>query len=294
VWPRAPAGGILVVVKTSVLITGASTGIGEATAYRLAERGHEVFAGVRKDADGERLQERGRGRITAVRLDVTNEDDIRGATSMIAERVGDRGLGGVVNNAGIGKGGPVEYLSLDEWRTQFEVNVFGQIAVTRETLPLIRQAKGRIVFVGSIGGRWANPFIAPYNSSKFALAAIAESLRNELHTFGIHVALVEPGSIKTPIWDKARDTTDELTKALPPEGIERYGRVLETAKRVVDFQERHGAEPIEVAKAIEHALTSRRPRPRYLVGSDAKVQAALVRLLPQRVRDAVVRRALHL
>jgi len=280
--------------KISVLVTGASTGIGEATAYRLADAGHEVFAGIRKDTDAERLQERGHGRISPLRLDVTREDDIRQAATTIADRVGDRGLGGVVNNAGIGKGGPLEYLSLDEWRMQFEVNVFGQIAVTKEMLPLIRRGSGRIVFVGSIGGRWANPFIAPYNSSKFALAAVAESLRNELHAFGIHVALIEPGSIKTPIWSKARNTTEELTKVLPPEGIERYGRVLETARRVVDFQERHGAAPIEVAKAIEHALTSRRTRPRYLVGNDAKVQAALVRLLPQRVRDEAVRRALRL
>lgn len=278
----------------SVLITGASTGIGEATAYHLAEHGHDVFAGVRKPADGERLQARTRGTIIPLLLDVTDEQHIRDAASAIGSRVGGRGLGGLVNNAGIGKGGPVEYLSLDDWRTQFEVNLFGQIAVTKEMLPLIGEASGRVIFVGSIGGRWANPFIAPYNSSKFALAAVAESLRNELHSFDIHVSLIEPGSIKTRIWDKARSTTDQLSKELSPEAIDRYGRVLATARRMVDFQERHGIEPVEVAKAIEHALTSARPRARYLVGTDAKIQAGLVRLLPQGARDELVRRVLKL
>jgi NAD(P)-dependent dehydrogenase (short-subunit alcohol dehydrogenase family) len=278
----------------SVLVTGASTGIGEATAYRLSANGHHVFAGVRKDDDGERLRARARGRITPLRLDVTNETHIEQAVNAIAAEVGESGLDGVVNNAGIGRGGPVEYLSLEEWRTQFEVNVFGQVAVTKAMLPLIRKARGRVIFVGSIGGRWSNPFIAPYNSSKFALAAISDSLRNELRGFGIHVSLIEPGSIKTEIWQKGRETADELEQQLPPEGIERYGRVLETAKRTIDFQERHGSDPSEVAKVIEHALTTARPRPRYLVGKDAKLQAALVRLLPHSTRDFIVRRALRL
>lgn len=277
--------------ETFVLITGAS---GAATSFHLSERGHHVFAGVRKEEDGRRLQSRGGGRIIPILLDVTNEDQIRAAGMTIASRVGERGLHGLVNNAGIGKGGPVEYLSLDEWRAQFEVNLFGQVLVTKEMLPLIRRATGRIIFVGSIGGRWANPFIAPYNSSKFALAGLADSLRNELRSSGINVSLIEPGAIKTEIWRKARDTSEEVSKSLPPEGVRRYGHVLERAGAIVDFQERHGADPSAVAKAIEHALTSKRPRPRYLVGTDAKVQAALVRLLPHAARDALTRRALRL
>ena len=276
----------------SVLVTGASTGIGEATARYLSDKGHRVFAGVRKQSDAERLRAQGSGRVTPVLLDVTEENQIAEAATTIAADVGDAGLDGLVNNAGIGKGGPVEYLSLDDWRTQFDVNLFGQIAVTKEMLPLIRKATGRIVFVGSIGGRWANPFIAPYNSSKFALAAVAESLRNELHAFGIHVSLIEPGSIKTDIWHKARNTAEELTQQLPPEALGRYGHILEKSRRIIDFQERHGIDPLTVARSIEHALTSSRPRPRYLVGKDAKLQATLVRLLPQAARDALVRRAL--
>src|SRR5919106_4443932 len=147
----------------AVLITGASTGIGEATAYRLSQRGHQVFAGVRRPEDQERLVSRSGGRIMALSLDVTDADEIEVAAKTIAAAVAERGLSGLVNNAGIARGGPTEHTSLDEWRLQFEVNVFGQIEVTRQMLPLIRKARGRIVFVGSIGGRLSSPFLAPYN-----------------------------------------------------------------------------------------------------------------------------------
>lgn len=276
-----------------VLVTGASTGIGEATAVHLAERGYQVLAGVRKDADGERLDAKHYS-ITPVFLDVTSQDQIEAAFKTVSDIVGDAGLGGLVNNAGIGRGGPLEYLEQDEWRQQFDVNVLGQVAVTRAMLPLIRKATGRIVFVGSIGGRMATPFIAPYNSSKFALAAISDSLRGELHTFGIHVSLIEPGAVKTPIWEKSRQTADELTSTLPPEAVERYGAIMQTAKKMIDLQERNGVAPVKVAEAIEQALTSGRPKPRYLVGKDAKASALVVRFVPQRVRDALVRRLLKI
>ena len=276
-----------------VLVTGASTGIGEATAVHLAQRGHEVFAGVRRDIDGERLRGRVPG-ITPVILDVTDQSQIDAAAKSIGETVGDRGLSGLVNNAGIGRGGPLEYLSQDDWRLQFDVNVLGQVAVTRTMLPLIRKASGRIVMVGSIGGRMSTPFIAPYNASKFALAAISDSLRGELHTFGIHVSLIEPGAVKTDIWEKGRQRTHELAGEFPPEAMERYGQVLETARKMIDFQERSGVPALKVAEAIEHALTSKRPKPRYLVGKDAKAQALVARFVPLRARDAMVRKVLKI
>jgi NAD(P)-dependent dehydrogenase (short-subunit alcohol dehydrogenase family) len=279
--------------RGAVLITGASTGIGAATAVHLAHHGHQVFGGVRKEADGERLQARASG-ITPLILDVTDQGQIDAAAKTIGDAVGHRGLAGLVNNAGIGRGGPIEYLSQDDWRLQFDVNVLGQVAVTRTMLPLIRTASGRIVLVGSIGGRLSSPFIAPYNSSKFALAAIADSLRGELHMFGIKVALIEPGAVKTDIWEKGRQRADELTTELPPEALERYGDVITTARKLIDFQDRTGIEPIVVAKAIEHALTSARPKPRYLVGKDAKAQALVARFMPMRVRDALVRRVLKI
>ena len=277
----------------AVLVTGASTGIGEATAAHLAQRGHTVFAGVRKQADADRLRGRASG-ITPLFLDVTDEAQIEAAAKTIAETMGDRSLAGLVNNAGIGRGGPIEFLAIDEWRSQLEVNVIGQVAVTRAMLPLIRKATGRIVFVGSIGGRVPTPFIAPYNSSKFALAAIADSLRGELHAFGIHVSLIEPGAVKTEIWEKGRRKTDELESDLPPEAIERYGKVLKTAHRLIDYQEKIGIAPVKVAEAIEHALTSRRPKPRYLVGKDARAQALLARFVPIRAREALIRKFLRL
>jgi NAD(P)-dependent dehydrogenase (short-subunit alcohol dehydrogenase family) len=277
----------------AVLITGASTGIGEATAVHLARRGHRVFAGVRKEADGERLRAAASG-ITPVILDVTDQSQIDAAVKTLGDELGERGLAGLVNNAGIGRGGPLEYLPQEEWRQQFDVNVLGQVAVTRTMLPLIRKAAGRIVMVGSIGGRWSTPFIAPYNSSKFALAAISDSLRGELHAWGIHVSLIEPGAVKTAIWEKGRQKTDELADGLGPEAIERYGQVLETARKMIDFQERTGVMPIKVTEAIEHALTSRRPKPRYLVGKDAKAQALIARFVPSRIRDAMVRKILKI
>ena len=279
--------------KGAVLVTGASSGIGEATAVHLARRGHRVFAGVRKDADAERLSAGDRS-ITPLILDVTDQHQIEQATVKIEDSVGEAGLAGLVNNAGIGRGGPLEYISGDEWRRQFDVNVHGQVDMTRAMLPLIRKAVGRIVFVGSIGGRMSTPFIAPYNSSKFALAAIADSRRGELHSFGIHVSLIGPGAVKTEIWGKGRQKTDELTAELSAEAVERYGRVLETARRVIDYQERVGIAPVKVAEAIEHALTSRRPKPRYLVGRDARAQAFMARFVPIRARDALIRRVLRL
>lgn len=273
-----------------ILITGASTGIGEATALHLAGLGHSVYAGVRKEADGERLAKRS-ARIKPVHLDVTDQGQIDAATKSISDEVGG-GLQGVVNNAGIGRGGPVEYIELDEWRTQFDVNVLGQVAVTRAMLPLIRKGAGRIVFVGSIGGRYATPFIAPYNSSKFALRAIADSLRGELHAWGIRVSLIEPGAVKTPIWEKGREKTDELAAGLPPEAMERYGKVLETARKMIAMQDKMGIPPLKVAEAIEHALTSSRPKPHYLVGKDARIQNALFTFMPIRLRDALIRKVL--
>lgn len=234
------------------------------------------------------------GRITPLSLDVTDADEIEIAAKTIATAVGERGLAGLVNNAGIARGGPTEYTSLDAWRLQFEVNVFGHIEVTRQTLPLVRKARGRIVFVGSIGGRLSSPFLAPYNASKFALEAIADSLRIELLGTGIRVSLIEPGAVKTEIWTKGRETTDEIEQSLPPIALERYGHVMQRARRILDLLERHGMPPERVAKAIEHALTSGRPHARYVVGRDARVQALVARFVPDGVRDALTKRALGL
>ena len=271
----------------SVLVTGASTGIGEACALRLDRLGHRVYAGVRSEEHARGLRQRGSDRIVPVFLDVTDQAQIDAA----AKQIGGGGrLDGVVNNAGIGRGGPLEYLPLEVWREQLEVNVLGQVAVTKAVLPFIRAAGGRIVFIGSIGGRVATMLMGPYNASKFAIEAIGESLRSELHPWGIGVSVVEPGANKTPIWDKARQQADRLERALPAEARTRYARHIAAIRKAIEMQDRQGVSPDKVAAAVERALFSPRPKTRYLVGTDARVQALLVRWLPDRPREAIIRR----
>jgi NAD(P)-dependent dehydrogenase (short-subunit alcohol dehydrogenase family) len=272
----------------SILVTGASTGIGHACALRLAGAGHRVFAGIRKDSDAQRLRDEGAAHLVPVLLDVTKQEQIDALAEQITLEAGS--LHGVVNNAGVARGGPIEYLPIDVWRDQLEVNVLGQVAVTRAMLPLVREAQGRIVFIGSIGGKVATMMMGPYNASKFAIEAIGESLRQELHPWGIGVSVVEPGAIKTEIWDKGRETADRLERELPPEAAHRYARHIAAIRKGIDMQERHGVGPEKVAEAVEHAMFASRPKTRYLVGVDARVQSLLVRLLTDRSREAIVRR----
>ncbi len=265
----------------SVLVTGASTGIGEACALLLAERGWRVFAGVRRDEDGRRLAGEARGDLEPVLLDVTDEAGVEKVVGSIGE------LAGLVNNAGIALGGPVEYIPLEDWRRQFEVNVIGQVSVTRRAIPLLRG--GRIVFIGSVSGRISTPLVAPYGASKHAIEAIAESLRHELRPAGIMTVVVEPGAVRTPIWDKGRRHADEIEASLPAEALTRYAPAIAAVRKGIDLQERSGIPPRRVAEVVERALTSPRPRARYLVGRDAVVQGAIDRFLPDSARDLVVR-----
>jgi len=272
----------------AVVITGASTGIGEACALRLDRHGWRVFAGVRKDEDGERLRERSSERLAPVLIDVTDAESISSAADTVGATLGEAGLAGLVNNAGIGVGGPLEFLPLDDLRRQLEVNVIGQIAVTQAFLPLIRRGTGRIVNIGSIGGRMATPFTGPYCASKFAMEALTDSLRQELRPWNIPVAIVEPGSIATPIWDKARATANEVLEKFPPEAIELYTEATEAIRGAIDEQEKAGIPADDVAKAVEHALTAGKPRTRYVVGRDALIQGVLAKVAPDRLRDRLV------
>jgi NAD(P)-dependent dehydrogenase (short-subunit alcohol dehydrogenase family) len=272
----------------SVLVTGASTGIGEACTLRLDRLGHRVYAGVRSEEHAHRLRQRGSDRIVPVLVDVTDQAQIDATARQIAD--GGGSLDGVVNNAGVGRGGPLEYLPLEIWREQLEVNVLGQVAVTKAVLPFIRAACGRIVFIGSISGNVATMLTGPYNASKFAIEAIGESLRSELHPWGITVSVVEPGAIKTAIWDKSRQQFDRLEPAMPEEARTRYARHIAAIRRTIEMQDRHGASPDKVAAAVEQALFSSRPKTRYLVGADARAQALLVRWLPDKPREAIIRR----
>ena len=211
----------------AVVITGASSGIGEACALRLDKAGWRVFAGVRKEADAERLKQEGSERLTPVFMDVIDEGSIMKAEETVRNAVGEVGLAGLVNNAGVGIHGPLEFLLLEDLRRQLEVNTIGQIAVTQAFLPLIRKGRGRIVNIGSIGGKMATPFLGPYSASKFAMEALTDSLRQELRPWDIHVAIVEPGSIATPIWDKGQAGADEMEQKLPEEAMKLYGTAVD-------------------------------------------------------------------
>jgi len=262
----------------TALVTGASSGIGAACTLRVVSGGWRVFAGVRRAGDAPRSAEE-------VLLDVTNAEDIRAA----AERIG--GLDALVNNAGIAIAMPLEFIPIDELRRQLDVNVTGQIAVTQAFLPHLRRSRGRIVFVGSIAGRSALPFLGAYAASKHALEAIADTLRIELRPFGIQVSLVEPGTIRTPIWTKSAELADSLVKGAPPQLRALYGERIEALRRVAAERGTKGASADAVARVVEEALTHGRPRTRKLVGRDAKLRSGVERL-PDRLRDSVYERLL--
>jgi NAD(P)-dependent dehydrogenase (short-subunit alcohol dehydrogenase family) len=269
-------------VTRSVLVTGASSGIGLASALRLARAGWHVYGGVRTDADAAALREQG---IEPIELDVTDAEQVAAA----AETVGAE-LHGLVDNAGIAIAAPLELVPLEELRHQLEVNVVGQVAVLQALLPALRRAGGRLVLMGSIGGRSALPFLGPYAASKHALEAIADSLRIELRPLGITVSIVEPGSIATPIWRKGVTRADELREGFDDERAAVYAPAV-ARMREVALSRGPGADPDEVAKAVEHALTAARPKARYLVGRDAHLRAWIERL-PTRLRDRMLARVL--
>jgi NAD(P)-dependent dehydrogenase (short-subunit alcohol dehydrogenase family) len=261
----------------TALVTGASSGIGAACARRLESAGWRVFSGVRSAGDGPAG--------TEVLIDVTDSEQIRAA----AERIGE--LDALVNNAGIAIAMPLEFLPLDELRRQLDVNVIGQVAVTQAFLPHLRRSRGRIVFVGSIAGKSALPFLGAYAASKHALEAIADTLRIELRPFGVEVSLVEPGTIKTPIWTKSAALAELLADSAPPELGELYGERIAAFGRIARERGAKGASADAVALAVEQALTKGRPRTRKLVGRDAKLRSGVERL-PDRVRDSVYERVL--
>jgi NAD(P)-dependent dehydrogenase (short-subunit alcohol dehydrogenase family) len=267
-------------------VTGASTGIGEATVMHLREFGFSPIAAVRKDEDAKRLEGRG---LRTTRIDVTDADQIAAAR----DELGDEPLAGLVNNAGIAVAAPLEFLPIDRLRQQLEINLIGQAAVTQAFLPALRRGRGRIVNVSSIGGRVGLPLVGAYNASKFGLEGLSDSLRRELRPHGVDVILIEPGGVKTPIWKKGEELADEMLEDVPPEAERLYGRLIAAVRTGTQRIAREtGIEPSEVAEVIGKALTSSRPRARYLVGSDAKQRAVMAKLLPARVMDRLIGRAL--
>ncbi|WP_455244536.1 SDR family oxidoreductase [Petrachloros mirabilis] len=281
-------------VERFILITGASTGIGAACALGCANQGMTVFAGVRNVQDGEALRERGGTMIIPVHLDVTDSESIARAAQAVEQRVGKRGLSGLVNNAGVAIGSPLELIPIPHLRKQLEVNVVGQIAVTQALLPLIRSARGRIVNMGSIAGRGTIPVMGPYSASKFALEALTDALRMELRPWGIEVSIIEPGAIATPIWNKSIHQALELETVVSAEGRRLYETTVQRVKKAVEDAASRAIPVDAVVEVVLHALTAARPKTRYLVGKDAKIRAFMVKWFPDRVQDWILQKAMNL
>jgi len=274
--------------EPAVVVTGASTGIGRAAALRLDGMALRVFAGVRRDEDLRSLAEDAGPLLHPLRLDVTDASSVDAAAETVSSELNGGRLLGIVNNAGIAVGGPVEFVPLEDWRRQLEVNVIGYVSMMQRFLPLLRQHRGRIVNISSIGGRFSQPFVGPYVASKHAVEAVSDALRIELRPWGIDVVLIEPGAVATPLWERGMRAADAMRSVAPPQLERLYGRANEVMMRVAKREGERGVPPQRVADAIVEALMARRPHTRYTVGMDARGMAFVRRVLPDRWRDEII------
>lgn len=272
----------------SIVITGASSGIGEACALHFDKKGYRVFAGVRRASDGEALRAKASDRLTPLVMDVTDPPSIAAAVATIERKE----ISGLVNNAGIAVYAPIELIPLEKLREQLEINVIGQVAVIQAFMPLLRQGRGRIVNMGSVAGRSVMPFQGAYSASKHALEAISDALRLELREWAIHVAIIEPGAIRTPIWDKGFKDAEAMTAQFPDEGLDLY-RYLIGKIRAAATDASHSADDVSmVVAAVDHAMTSPKPKTRYVVGKRAKM-LMLLRHLPDLRRDNLIMKKIN-
>ncbi len=275
----------------SIVVTGASTGIGRSATLALLAEGFEVFAGVRNEKAAAALRELAapgtRDRLHMLELDVTNAEQIHAAAARVAAVVGERGLWGLFNNAGIVVSGPLETLPIDALRRQLEVNVIGQVAVTQAFIPLLRKARGRILTTGSIAGFFAAPALGPYSMSKHAIEAFSDALRRELRPWRIDVSLLEPGGIATDIWGKGASEFDEILQAPPPGLVEKYRGLIDALRKAAAESAAKASPTSVVDRAVVHAFTAARPRTRYRMGKDS-TSRKLLAMLPDRWVDALV------
>ena len=279
----------------AVFITGTSSGIGAACAHDLVAHGMHVFAGVRTQADADAWNAEGLDNLIPVMVDVTEEESIAAARETVGEMLGHEGLAGLVNNAGIGYGGPLEHFPVSQARTVFDVDFFGALATTQAFLPLLRRRQGRIVMMSSSAGRLATPFNGIYSAAKHALEGLSDALRVELSPWGIQVVLIEPGPTATAVWDKPLAFWgSSLVEDMPVDAQEDYAEAMEAMLNAVERMMHGAAPPSSVSRVVRRALTSRRPRTRYVVGRDARIGDWILRRLPDRWQDAALRRYLGL
>ena len=269
----------------TVLVTGASSGIGRACALRLDRAGWQVFATVRKDSDANRLQSEASSRLQTVQLDVTDADQVKETAQVVAEAVGANGLHGLVNNAGIAGGGLLEFLDPADFRQVLETNTIAPLTVTQSLIPLLRKAQGRILMISSEAGFSSTPLLSPYSASKFALEALTDGMRLELRPWGIDVVSVQPGAIDTDIWEKARYYAEKTLRKYPPGAFEMYGPLLEMMSE--SLERPRGVDPDKVAQTVQMILSAARPKARYLVGRDAVFRRWIERL-PTALRDRII------
>jgi NAD(P)-dependent dehydrogenase (short-subunit alcohol dehydrogenase family) len=271
--------------RKTVVITGASSGIGRACVSRMSSAGWLVFATVRKASDRERL--RGEKNVYAVMMDVQDASTVSTAAEEVSSQLNGGGLDGLVNVAGIGMVRPIEYAPIPDVREIFEINFFGQLATIQAFCGMVRKARGRIVNVTTVGVNLAIPFGGLLNSSKCAFGMLSDTLRLELRPFGVRVIAVEPGSISTPAVDKTLGNLEEVISSLPAEARQRYGPMIRKVGQRGYEMEKSGSSPDVVATTIHHALTSDRPRIRYRVGKHAWLLASLPKILPESVFDSM-------
>ncbi|MCZ8380149.1 SDR family oxidoreductase [Mycobacterium sp. CPCC 205372] len=273
-----------------VVVTGASTGIGAATAREMGRRGFHVLAGVRRERDADAIRAPG---VEPVIIDVTDPEHIQALVARVRDDPQRRTLRALVNNAAVQANVPIEAFPLDEWRRMFEVNLFGQVAVTQALLPALLRSKGRVVNISSVGGRVAMPTYGPYAGTKFALEAVSDSLRRELAPSGVRVVVVEPGAVRTEMLGRAIETAAELVSAMTPEQRGRYGGLVHAVNAQASSSTESGLPASVAAGVIAKAVTARRPRTRYTVGRDAALITRMVRFLPDRALDRVLVSALR-
>lgn len=273
-----------------VIVTGASTGMGAATARELARRGFHVLAGVRRDSDGDALVADG---IEPVILDITDQDHIRALVARVDDDPQGRVLRALVNNAGIPGAGPVEAMPLDEWRRLFEVNVFGHIAMTQALLPGLVRSKGRIVNITSLNGKLSMAGYGPYASTKFAMEAVSDALRNEVAPYGVQVVVVEPGGVKTKLADHGTAALNRLSARMPQEQSARYGDLMKALPSHIAAFTKAGMTSDAAGRTIAKAVTDRKPRTRYTIGAMATFLIRASRFLPDRMLDRMTTSDLH-
>ncbi len=270
--------------KQAILITGTSTGIGKSCALQLDKAGFKIYAGVRKQADGDNLKKMASDKLIPIILDVTDENSINKAASIIEKDTGHE-LYGLVNNAGIGLGGALEVTPVDEIKKLMDINIIGLLAVTQAFIPMLRKSKGRIVNIGSTSSMLAFPGASAYCASKFAVRAITDSLRIELKPFDMKVILVAPGAIESEIWAKGKAYKEKLRKTISPEISQLYAPLIKFGKKINDEMKKIPAD--EVAKDVAHAFTSAKPKSYYIVGKDAK-GAAKAAKFPKGLLDWII------